>query len=221
MALLFGNLDAAIAKAEGYGPAGNIPTLANNPGDLVAGPYASAHGATGAITAANGQQIATFPDPATGFAAEDALIANNYSGGSITDLASSWLSGSSQQDQSSWANNVAGALGVPASTPVASLSGAAPSGAPASQATTGSGGGPFTALDNLAMKLDQLFGVQYPGEPTAGSGQAGNAFSVGRVAAFFVGLIFLAGGIFAFKPAQDVIVNTGKAAAKGAAVAAV
>jgi len=216
--LLYGNLDAAIGKAEGYGKPGAIPTLANNPGDLVAGPFASAHGATGSITAAGGQQIATFPDPATGFAAEDALVANNYSGGSISDLAANWLSGSSPQAQQDWSNNVAGALGVPISTPVASLSGAAPTGAPASQSSVIPG---FGALDNLAMKLDQMLGVQYPGEPTAGSGQGGQAFSFARVAAFIVGLIFLAGGIFAFKPAQDVIVNTGKAAAKGAAVVAV
>lgn len=210
MALAYGNIDAAIAQAEGYNTPGTIPALAYNPGDIIAGAFATAHGATGSITAAGGQQIATFPDEATGYAATDALVAQKFSSGAATDipsLAQSWLgSSASPTDVANWANTVASVSG----------STTGPSTPAASSSTSG-----FAALDNLAMKLDQFFGVQYPGEPTAGSGQAGNAFSFGRVAAFVVGLLFILGGILSLKPAQNIVVQGGKLAARAGAVAAV
>lgn len=100
------SLVSAIGTAEGFGIPGAIPTLANNPGDIVYGSWAINHGATGYLTASGGQQIAVFPDLATGNAAANSLIDNNYAGGSITDLASKWLSGSSPTDISNWINNL-------------------------------------------------------------------------------------------------------------------
>jgi hypothetical protein len=188
--LAFPQLDAAIGTAEGYGKPGAIPTLAQNPGDLVAGPFATAHGATGAITAANGQQIATFPDFTTGQAAEDALVANNYTGGSISDLAANWLAGSPAADQQNWANTVASQLGVPASTPVTSLAGGGSPQASGVAAPSSSPGWAQSAINFI----------------TGNSGTvSGTGFTWSRVAAFMLGLIVLAGAIFLFKPAQQAV----------------
>ncbi len=197
-ALSFPSLDAAIAKAEGFGTPGAIPTLANNPGDLTAGPFATSHGATGSIPAAGGQQIATFPSVDAGTAAEDALIGGNYAGGSITDLAAGWLSGSSPQTQANWANTVAGSLGVPASTPV-SATAIAPASKP-SDAQFCSG----------AMWLNPYClyaAAKNPSIILPGSGSSGGVggFSFGRIAAALLGFIFIAGGIFMLKPTQTII----------------
>lgn len=194
-ALQFGNLDAAIAQAEGYNIPGTIPSLANNPGDIIAGPFASAHGATGSITAAGGQQIATFPDPATGLSATDALVASKVAGGAmdITSLAQSWLgSSASPADVSNYAGNIAGALtaaGTPASpsTALSSLS-------------TAAGGTSSNLLGKIASNV------------------IGPNISFGRVGAFIVGLLFILGGILALKPAQSIVVNAGRKAASAVAV---
>lgn len=72
-------LEGAIAKQEGFGKKGTIPTKANNPGAIEYGDFARKHGATGSIMAAEGKQIAMFPDAATGWAALYELLQNNYS----------------------------------------------------------------------------------------------------------------------------------------------
>ncbi len=188
-ALSFPSLDAAIAKAEGFGTPGAIPTLANNPGDLVAGPFATAHGATGSLPAAGGQQIATFPSVEAGTAATDALVAGNYAGGDINALAAGWLSGSSPQTQANWANTVAGSLGVPASTPVSATAD------PLKRITASQQG--YTAPGIVSAIGNWLTGSKgTPATPsTSPSGLSG-----GRIAAAILGFIFIAGGIFMLKP---------------------
>jgi len=209
--LAFPSLDAAIGQAEGFGTPDAIPTLANNPGDLVAGPFATAHGATGSITAAGGQQIATFPSVDQGTAAEDALIANNYTGGSLQDLATGWLKGSSQAAQDQYASNLSSILGVPSSTPVSQLAG---SGSPSAAGVAApiTAGGILSSLTGAATNMAAnatsfvLFGVP-----------------ITRAAAFILGLIVIAGAIFLFKPAQQAattVIRAGRNAAAGAAVAA-
>jgi len=172
-------LDAAIGVAEGYGTPGAIPTLANNPGDLIAGPFATAHGATGSITAAGGQQIATFSDPNAGMSAEDALVANNYAGGDINALAQNWLSGSSPTQQANWASTVSSALGVPASTPVSQLAGTTAAGSTAGAGTPGACGGSITSPSTWAPAIACSLGL-----------------TTGRAAAWIIGSILLIGGIF-------------------------
>jgi hypothetical protein len=67
----------SIAKHEGFGRPGVIPTITNNPGDIIAGKFATAHGATGVKTSKDGKyNFAVFPDVETGFKAEAALIDN-------------------------------------------------------------------------------------------------------------------------------------------------
>lgn len=54
----------AIGFAEGFGIAGKVPTLANNPGDLSKGDF----GDTGKyLTAGDGEQVIVYPDAATGW----------------------------------------------------------------------------------------------------------------------------------------------------------
>ena len=193
MSLQYGNIDAAIAQAEGFNTAGSIPNLANNPGDIIASPFATAHGAKGSITAAGGQQIAAFPDAATGYAATDALVASKVASGSVTDinsLAQSWLgSNASPTDVSNYAATLSNAIGVPSSTPVANAGSAAPSATGATPAAS------LTSPSTWGPALQSSLGL-----------------SAGRVGAFVVGLIFIAGGIMMLKPAQSVVVNAGRAA---------
>ncbi len=168
MSLLYGNLDAAIGQAEGYNTPGSISNLANNPGDIIAGPYATAHGATGVITAAGGTQIATFPDPATGIAATDALVASKVNGGvtDLTSLAQSWLgSNASPTDVSNYANNLASALG------------GNPSGLPGSTASS--------TTSNVASTVAQ-----------AVTNSIFGGISWTRVAAGILGFVFIIGAIF-------------------------
>jgi len=186
--LNFPALDAAIAKAEGFGTPGAIPTLANNPGDLIAGPFATAHGATGAIPAQGGQMIATFPDIATGTAATDALVSSKYAGGTLADLSQGWLAGSDPTTQASWADTVASTLGVPVNTPVGATPPFVPPPAGVTAGTVGyqDPGNPF------ASTLNKLFGMTgIPGTSTA----PGSALTWGRVAAFLLGLLFIFAGL--------------------------
>ena len=101
-------LAQAIARAEGFGVAGAIPTLAHNPGDLVIpGWEGDTLGSAG---------ISVLPDDQTGWARlyhQLQLIVDGRShvyslDDSISDMADKWTT----TDQEAWANNVAGALGV-------------------------------------------------------------------------------------------------------------
>jgi hypothetical protein len=102
----------AIAKAEGHGIPGAIPTEANNPGDLVLGD--KGYGTLGSAG------ITVFPDIQSGMNAlykELALIIAGQShvynlDMTISDMAQHWTT--TQQDE--WANNVANALGVSTDT---------------------------------------------------------------------------------------------------------
>lgn len=214
MPLQYPSLDSAIGTAEGFGKPGTIPTLANNPGDIIAGSFATSHGAIGAITAAGGQQIAVFPSSDSGMAAADALVANNYNGGSLSDLARGWLGASADQsDVDNYSNTLSKALGVPASTPVTSLAGGG------SPSTTG------VAAPTIPGKIQSAIDSV---KAAAGSATSfalfGPGVSWGRAAGFILGLIVLAGAIFLFKPVQENVVQpvigAGKKAVKGAAVSA-
>lgn len=113
---------AAIASAEGYGHAGNIPTRANNPGDLEIGDIGY-----GTITASGGNKITVFPNAAAGYTAlqnQVNLISSGQStagytpGMSIAQVGNLYAGGSSN-----WANNVASYLGVSPSTNFSTVAG--------------------------------------------------------------------------------------------------
>lgn len=99
----------AIGRAEGYGVAGAIPTVYNNPGDLKIGDIGFGVGPTG---------ITKFDTPDHGWAAlykqvekiADGTTKAGYTlDMSFSDMANKWAEG----DQH-WANNVAASLGTSA-----------------------------------------------------------------------------------------------------------
>lgn len=110
------NMAQAIARAEGFYVAGSVPARAHNPGDLKVPGWSGA-------TIAGG--ISVFPDDASGFNALYRQLYLILTGGSayynldmsIADMAKVWT----VTQQSAWATNVAGALGVPTSTPLWSI----------------------------------------------------------------------------------------------------
>jgi hypothetical protein len=110
----------AISTAEGFGPSGNVPTIANNPGDLELGDIGY-----GVTQAAGGQQITNFPTLEAGEAALENqinLIATGTSKAGYTPSMSIAQVGQLYSGGSSaWANNVAAALGVSPDTNFASL----------------------------------------------------------------------------------------------------
>jgi hypothetical protein len=113
-------LAQAIATAEGYGVDGAIPTLANNPGDLVI------PGWTGQTIGSEG--IAVFSTPAEGWARLGHQLTLISSGASrvyqrsmtIADMANKWAPGA---QAAGWAANVANSLGVTTDTTVDSILG--------------------------------------------------------------------------------------------------
>jgi hypothetical protein len=102
-----GKLAAAIASAEGFGPVANLPTRANNPGDLELGDLG--HGTIGAKT--------VFGSLTEGIAALKRQINLIVSGDSqyystnmtISQMAKLWTGG---DNADAWAQNVASSLGV-------------------------------------------------------------------------------------------------------------
>lgn len=175
--LQFPALDAAIAAFETGGNPNSAAALANNPGAIQPGTFASQYGAVGATNVANGQQIANFPTAAQGQAAEDALVgyyANQ--GDTVQQLIQNWSvgpNGTPTQVTQNYVNSVVGSVpGATASTPVSQLAGVGSS-------SSTSGGGTSGALSSIQAAL--------------------TGFSWGRVAAFLVGAVGIIGAIVLFR----------------------
>lgn len=114
------NFAQAISFAEGFGVAGAIPTLANNPGDMI---VPAATGATGKTLGSEG--ITVFDSVQNGWNAlyhQLQLIVNGSShvyslSDTIDSMAAKWTN----TQASAWSANVASYLGVPSSTSLSSL----------------------------------------------------------------------------------------------------
>lgn len=187
------DLGNAIGTAEGYGVPGAIPTLANNPGDLALGDIGNG-------TMGNG--ITVFSDANTGQAALQSQLSKIASGNSayytpgesIQAMGQTWA-GSGQQG-ANWSNNVSKALGIDPSSSIGKILGTPVS--PADQSAIFSGAGAVSS--GLKSNLASVAG-----------------YSSSRVAAFLIGLICVAGGIYMLKSTRTVILAAGKVAAKIAA----
>ena len=140
-------LAGAIAQAEGFGSPGAVPTVANNPGDLEIGDVGY-----GVTTAAGGNKITNFPDAATGYTALQNQINKITSGQStagytpamsIAQVGQIYSGGSS-----TWANNVASALGVSPDTSFASVA--------SGSATTADTSTPASSLDAINSSISGL-----------------------------------------------------------------
>lgn len=201
------SLANAIATAEGYGVPGAIPTLANNPGDLVLGNQG--YGVMG-----NG--ITVFPTVQSGYDALNNQIGLIQSGQSavysqnesIAQIGNTWSGGNP-----AWANNVASSLGVSPSTPVSQI--ASPNSTPSLWSSISGALGSLTGSTQLGPgPIGSVNGQPLQAAATPSS------FSASRIAAGLIGLICIAGGVFALKSTQSLIVNTTGVAAKAAKKAA-
>jgi len=100
----------AIASAEGFGPAGAIPTKANNPGDLCVGDIGY-----GTITSSGGEKITVFQNAPAGWQALYNQIALWINGGSRninTSMTWAQIGAKYAGPSTPWAANVAAQLGV-------------------------------------------------------------------------------------------------------------
>ncbi len=75
----------AIARMEGFYKANSRAARNNNPGNIEAGKFATAHGARG-----RDRRFACFPDVATGFAAMRALFQSAYRGLTLAQALTRW-----------------------------------------------------------------------------------------------------------------------------------
>jgi hypothetical protein len=171
-ALQFPALDAAIAAFESGGNPNSAPSLAMNPGAIQSGTFATQHGATGSMAVAGGQSIATFPDAATGTAAQDSLVAKYAAqGDTVQQLIQNWSvgpNGTPTQTTANYVTSVVAAVpGATASTPVSQLAGVA---------------------SGVAATTTGTCGITNPSACFAG-------FSWGRVAAFALGIVAVIGAI--------------------------
>lgn len=110
------NFAQAIAFAEGFGTPGAIPTLANNPGDLVIPKWAGAK---------LGEGISVFSSVAEGwnrlYAELNLIVAGNSSVYSLSDTISTMGAKWTTTQSDAWAQNVASYLGVSTDTPLSQL----------------------------------------------------------------------------------------------------
>ena len=112
-------LAAAISQLEGYGAsATNIPTLANNPGDLELGDIGY-----GTLTASGGNKITVFPTLAAGQAALEAQVSKMENGGSSVYTPSETIAqaGATYGGSSTYGQKLAQLLGVDSSASLSSL----------------------------------------------------------------------------------------------------
>lgn len=210
------SLANAIANAEGYGQPNAIPTLANNPGDLVLGDMG--YGTLG-------QRITVFPTSQAGYAALNNQIGLMQSGQSsvyspnetIAQVGQSWANG-----DTNWANNVSQSLGVSPNTPLSSL--------PSSSGGTGISSTP-TIFSGLASGLGNIMAGGAASAilgPTGASAlstllpstSAASSWNAERIVAILLGMIFIAAGAFSLKTGRDITINTLRAAKSATKTAA-
>lgn len=208
--LQYGNIVSGIADFEGYYP-GSRAYRNNNPGNILYGPFASSHGATGADM----QGFATFPNAQSGFSATDALVGKYAQQGlSLRQLVDTWnppnAPGNSPAINLNYTNAIAGKSGINPDTPIGNAAG---SGLFSGLLGNALGGALFP---ELKMGYD-LFGAVLPKSlnPFA---SITDSFSWGRVAAFLIGVVLIGSGLFMFQPVHEIVVKTGRRVAEGAEV---
>ena len=214
-------LDAAIAQVEGFGQPGVPATVNNNPGNLVAGSFASSQGAIGKDS--NG--FAIFPNPETGFQALDSNV-NYYAqhGFSIQDMLAKWAPASDPRNNpQAYANSVQQITGLDPNAPVANAAqtGSAPApktGNPWDSAAAALSG----SLPGVSDVFSSVLGGMVPGGSMLASGKnpdgTPSAFSWARVASFLVGLIALGAGIIMLKGGD--VIQVAQSSARNATIAA-
>jgi len=198
------NLKSAIANAEGFGKPGAIPTLANNPGDLVLGDIG--YGTMGA-------GITVFPDLTSGSNALSSQLtkilngtSSNYSPTETLSQMGATYAGAS--GGSTWASNVAKFLGLTPDATIAQAAGATPSTGSASSPGVVASVKSSTALATVKAIASYFFG----GSDSIAS--VGTDY-LSRSVIIVVGLLFVGGGLLLFKPTQNIIIAGANVAKKG------
>lgn len=192
------SLAQAIATLEGYGAGHNLPTIANNPGDL----SPADTGATGAtpLTDSQGNKVTVFNDVSDGWTALESKLQNILSGNDpmYDPNASVQQFGNTYAGNSTYGNKLASLLGVDPSTPLASVAGGGNLSAPIYENPSTGGVANSqgqTVPANVAPGDFTLFGWNPP-----------------RVVFLVLGLVLFAAGLFAFKQTQTVISGAVKGA---------
>lgn len=177
-------LAQSIANAEGFGAsANNIPTLANNPGDLENGDVGY-----GTITASGGNQITVYGSLAEGAQALENQVAKIFNGTSAyysPDMSLSDFGTTYSGGNTNYGTTLANSLGVSPSTTLAQVQ----NGASASPASSSGAG---TLASNAATGLMSSL------NPFSG-------FSISRIILLILGIISFGAGLLAFKQTQDII----------------
>lgn len=98
-------------------PGGQDPATIrfNNPGGQYPGPSARAYGTTGTATIGGGHQIAQFPDPVSGAAAQFDLLKRGYAGMPLDQALAKWSGGN---NAATYLAGVTRATGLPPNTPI-------------------------------------------------------------------------------------------------------
>lgn len=106
----------AIARIEGFNVAKSRPQRDNDPGDIVAGAFTKAHGATG-----SDGRFAIFPDAATGFAALTDLLKSPSYINLTVEQAINRYAPPSENNTVNYVNVVCGWVGCTPQTPIKEL----------------------------------------------------------------------------------------------------
>ena len=98
----------AIAQMEGFNTPGTLPNRRNNPGDIIEGQFAQAHGAL----ASDGSRFAAWPDAPAGFAAMRTLLTEHYLGLTVAQALNKWAPPSDGNDTSAYTAGVCEMTGL-------------------------------------------------------------------------------------------------------------
>jgi hypothetical protein len=208
--LQYPGIDAAIGQFEGFNTPGTLAARQNNPGNIIYGPFAKANGAIGQ---GSGNPFAIFPNIDIGMHATDNLVSfYAKQNATISDLVHGWspetAPGNSPQSTQAYTDFVAGSLGVPASTPVSDTK---------QPWTIWDAIKVGTNLGNVADAADTVLATKgiTPGNMAASL----FGLTLGRAAAFILGLICIFSGLMMFKPVQTTVISAVKTAGTAAVAA--
>jgi hypothetical protein len=223
--LNFPQVDTLIAQFEGFGSsAAPSITSGNNPGSIMWGDWAEAHGATGQ----NPNGTAVFPDLTTGFGALDSLVSQKIAAGIDTPAAliESWAPasapGNSAASTGNYADYLAKGLGIGIGDKIP--------GAAAAATATGQSGSWLPSLPDLSKILDfdpfEAIPAYKGAKDATGSAVAtatGAAswlanLSLAQIVILLLGLILLIAGLFSLRPVQGAVTTVIRTAKRGAAI---
>lgn len=196
---------AAIARLEGYGPSGNIPTLANNPGSLELGDLGY-----GTYNAANGQQITVFPTAEDGWSALQHQLdlatsgrSQFYSPDTTLDQFGTTYSGGN----SSYGKNLAKILGVSPDTTLSGVQNSTTNNYPWYDPR-----GPLGSGSAIGQSIGKNIDPRGPLGNAVGNFFWAN-FYTSRALILIIGLLLIGAALFSFKQTQTVIKTAAKLAA--------